>query len=91
VAGDGVQRRPAAMAAAARGNTAREQNAGQQASWGGSRVSKGATKTVGRRRARAVGSSTERRRQWHGEHAVARGGGASGFYMRLGTLVDDGG
>jgi hypothetical protein len=26
-----------------------------------------------------------------GEHAVARGGGGSGFYMRLGMLVDDGG
>jgi hypothetical protein len=91
VAGDGVQRRPAAVAAAARGNTAREQNVGQQASWGGLRVPKGATKAVGRRQARAVGSSTVRRRQWRWEHAVARGGGASGFYKRLGTPVGDGG
>jgi hypothetical protein len=91
VAGDGVQRWSAAVAAAARGNTAREQNVGQQASWGGLRVSKGATKVVGRQRAQAVGSSTMWRRQWRGEHAVARGGGASGFYKRLGTPVGDGG
>jgi hypothetical protein len=52
---------------------------------------RGATGVDGRQRARGVGSSTERRRQWRGKHAVVRGGGASGFYMRLGTPVGDGG
>jgi hypothetical protein len=91
VAGDGFRRWPAAVAAAARGNTARKQNVGQQVSWGGLRVPKGATRVVGRRRARAESSSSVRRRQWRGKHTVARGGGASGFYKRLGMPVGDGG
>jgi hypothetical protein len=33
VAGDGFRRWPAVVATAARGNTARKQNVGQQASW----------------------------------------------------------
>jgi hypothetical protein len=90
VVGDGFRRWPAAVAAA-RGNTARKQNVGQQASWGGLRVPKSATRVVGRRRARAESSSSVRRRQWRGKHAVVRGGGASGFYKRLGAPVGDGG
>jgi hypothetical protein len=91
VAGDGFRRWPAAVAAAAWGNTATKQNVGQQASWGGLRVPKGATRVVGRRRARAESSSSVRRRQWRGKHAVVRRGGASGFYKRLGAPVGDGG
>jgi hypothetical protein len=91
VAGDGFRWWPAAVAAASRGNAARKQNVGQPASWGGLRVPKGATRVVGRRRARAECSSSMRRRQWRGKHAVARGGGASGFYKRLGASVGDGG
>jgi hypothetical protein len=89
VAGDGVQRRQAAVAAAARRNTARAWDAGQLVSARATLEPRGATGAVARRRARAVGSSTERRWQWRGKHAVARGRGASGFYMRLGTPVGD--
>jgi hypothetical protein len=74
VAGDGVQRRPAAVATAARRNTARGRDAGQLVSARATLEPRGATGVVGRRRARAVGSSTERRRKWRGKHAVARGG-----------------
>jgi hypothetical protein len=91
VAGDGFQRRPAAVAAAARRNTARGLAAGQLVSARATLEPRGATGVDGRQRARGVGSSTERRRQWRGKHAVVRGGGASGFYMRLGTPVGDGG
>jgi hypothetical protein len=51
-AGEGFPRRPAAVAAEARGKAAKKRNAGQHVTWGGPRVPKGATGAVGRRRAR---------------------------------------
>jgi hypothetical protein len=78
-------------AATSRGNPSRGRNAGQLVSAQATLEPRGATGVVGRRRARVVSSSTVRRRQWRGKHAVARGGGASGFYKRLGTPVGDGG
>jgi hypothetical protein len=91
VAGDGSQRRPAAVAAAARGKPARRRDARQLASARATLQSRGATGVVDRRRARAVSSSIGRRRQWRRAARMARGGRARGFYMRLGASVGDGG
>jgi hypothetical protein len=76
VAGDGVQRRPAAVAAAARGKPARRRDAGQLASARATLGSRGSTGVVDRRRARAVSSSTGRRRQWQraAREGARRGG-----------------
>jgi hypothetical protein len=71
VAGDGSQRWPAAVAVAARGKPARRRDAGQLASVRATLEPRGATRVVDRRRARAVSSSTGRRRQWR---RAARGG-----------------
>jgi hypothetical protein len=79
------------VAAAARGKPARRPDAGQLASVRATLESIGATGVVDRRRARAVSSSTGRRRQWQ---RAARDGarrGARGFYTRLGASVGDGG
>jgi hypothetical protein len=89
VAGDESQRWPAAVAAAARGKPARRRDAGQLASARATLESRGATGVVDRRRARAVSSSTGRRRQWR---RAARAGArreARGFYTRLGASVGD--
>jgi hypothetical protein len=64
VAGGEVQRRPAAVATAAREKSVRWSNVGQQASARASLGSREANRAVGRRRARAASSSTGRRRQW---------------------------
>jgi hypothetical protein len=89
VACDGFQWRLAAVAAVARGNPARGRDAGQLVSARATLEPRGATGVFGRRRARAVSSSTVRRRQLWGKHAVARRGGASDFYKRLGTPAGD--
>jgi hypothetical protein len=89
VAGDGVQRRPAAVAGAGRGKPARRRDAEQLARARATLGSRGATRAVDRQRARAVSSSTGRRRQWW---RAARAGArreARGFYTRLGTPVGD--
>jgi hypothetical protein len=65
-AGEGFRRRPAAVAAAARGKAVRKHDAGQQVSWGGVLGPKEATGATGRRRARAESSGSVRRRQWRG-------------------------
>jgi hypothetical protein len=64
VAGEGFRQQPAAVAAAAWGRAVGRRNAGNQATWGGLRVPKGATRATGRRRARV--------------ETRARGGGGNG-------------
>jgi hypothetical protein len=78
VAGDGSQRWPAAVAAAARGKPARRRGAGQLASALASLEPRGATGVVDRRRAWAASSSTGRQRQWRRAARVGarRGQGA---------------
>jgi hypothetical protein len=89
VSGDGVQWRPAAVAAAARGKPARRRDAGQLASARATLGSRGATGVVDRRRARAVSSSIGRWRQWRRAAQAGARKGARGFYTRLGASVGD--
>jgi hypothetical protein len=91
VAGDGSRRRPAVTAAVARGKSARKRDAGQLASAQATLESRGATRVVDRRRARAVSSSTRRRRQWRWAARDGARRGARGFYTQLGASVGDGG
>jgi hypothetical protein len=79
VAGEGFRRRPAAVAAAARGRAAGRRNVSKQASAGASPEPKEATRAAGRRRARAGEACTERRRPWRRVARVARGGGTGGL------------
>jgi hypothetical protein len=64
MADEGVRRRPAAVAAAARERAAGRGNAGQQVSVRASPGPRGPTGAAGWRRARAASSSTERQRLW---------------------------
>jgi hypothetical protein len=68
VAGDGVQRRPAAVDAAAREKAVRWRNAGQQASARASLGAREANMAAGRRRARAAAAMAA------GGSGLARGG-----------------
>jgi hypothetical protein len=81
VAGDRVQRRPAAVAAAARGKPAGRRDAGQLASARATLGSRGATGVVDRRRARAVSSSTRGGGNGGGRLGMARGGGKGLLYV----------
>jgi hypothetical protein len=73
--GEGARRRPAEAPTAARGKVARRRGAGQLASALATLGAREASRAAGRRRTRAEGASTERRRQWRGG---ARGGAPRG-------------
>jgi hypothetical protein len=75
LAGGELQRRPAAVPAAAREKVARRRGVGQQAGFGASPIPTRAIRVAGWRRARAGGASTEWRRPWRRGARVARGGG----------------
>jgi hypothetical protein len=64
--GEGARRRPAAAPTAARGKVARRCGAGQLASTLATLGPREASRVAGRRRTRAEGASTERRRTWRG-------------------------